>query len=135
MEQFTLIDAKVYDAPAMNTVPIRLIENDLPVSVSGSSCSFSIMPVQTAILNFINNQYLAVNEISTDLEISVNTEGEYIRVKADDWLKVSVYNMQGVRIAQQEGMKEISIKIKDRGIYIVKTSFSENGTQMKKIFF
>lgn len=135
MEQFTLIDAKVYDAPAMNTVPIRLIENDLPVSVSGSSCSFSIVPVQTAILNFINNQYLAVNEISADLEISVNTEGEYICVKADDWLKVSVYNMQGVRIAQQEGMKEISIKIKDRGIYIVKTSFSENGTQMKKIFF
>jgi hypothetical protein len=56
MESFTFLDAKSYDAPESNVVPIRLVENNVDVTVSETGASFRVFPYQTVMLRFRNQE-------------------------------------------------------------------------------
>jgi len=52
INQFTLIDAKAYDAPTLKTDPIRLVESNVSTTITSTSYAFKITPYQTIVLRF-----------------------------------------------------------------------------------
>lgn len=130
--QFTLMDAKTYDAPVLNTVPIRLVENDLNITISATNCNFKVMPLQTVILRFKNNN-TATPSIYSDDNMKIHTQGFDINMFPEDETLVTVCNMQGVIINQSFGKENIIVRVPTAGIYLVKTESSQSGCRVQKI--
>lgn len=52
MNQFTLVDAKAYDAPALYRESVGLVTSNVSTTISDTTCVFKVMPSQTVILRF-----------------------------------------------------------------------------------
>lgn len=134
MEQFTLIDAKSYDAPALNTVPIRLVENDLPITVSEVGCSFKVLPAQTVFLRFMNKDFTDVDPVTQNQEVRIHTERNRIFVTHADAMRVVVYNLQGIPVMQKESKGELILDMQHEGIYFVNVITRDKKHVTKKVF-
>lgn len=133
MDQFTLIDAKSYDAPALNTVPIRLVENDVPVTLSESACTFKIMPLQTIMLRFKKNDGTLTPEIPLNDKINIFAGNRCVNIYSEENVMVSVYNLHGVKIAQMFTADFTKIPVTAPGLYFVKIDRPTSAQEIRKI--
>jgi hypothetical protein len=134
MGKFSLIDAKSYDAPLLSTVPIRLVENDVPVTVSETACTFKVMPAQTVMLRFSNDENTSTNKEISVPTVNITTEGRQILVTSINQSLVSVYNIQGVKIAHMFTNTNARLTVPSAGLYLVKVSSSQFVDEIHKIF-
>jgi hypothetical protein len=133
LSQFTLTDAKSYDAPLLNTVPIRLVVNDVPTTITETTCGFQVKSYQTVMLRFAKKDDTATETTFLNQQISVQTDARQLKITTANQLQVSVYNMQGIRVAYNTDSEEIIIPIAQAGLYLVKIFSPETGTLVKKI--
>jgi hypothetical protein len=133
MSQFVLVDAKSYDAPATNTVPIRLIENELDVTVSETGASFRVLPYQTVMLRFNKKEQTNTKDISSDSKISISSIGKRITVESKGEVQIEVFNLQGILIRQAAGNDRVDTLVPQRGIYIVKAYDSGDNLLINKL--
>jgi len=132
MGQFTLMDAKSYDAPLLNTVPIRLVENDLTTTNTATTCTFKVMPLQTVILRFKNNNS-AAETVYSNGSAKIHTQGRNINISTDNDVRVTLYNMQGLKVNQSFGKESIKMSVPTAGIYLVKIESLQSGCEVQKI--
>jgi len=125
LNQFTFTDAKSFDAPLTKKIPIRLVENDIDVTFSETTCEFKISPYQSVMLRFKKSDFSNIKFPMGNEKIRFYTEGNRIVIDSRQEAQVSVYNVQGVRLAQKTGTQHIALDMQQKGIYMLHI-FSEN---------
>ncbi|MCX6309083.1 MAG: hypothetical protein NTY32_09760 [Bacteroidia bacterium] len=133
LNQFTLIDAKAYDAPVLNTNPIRLVESDLNVNSSETACTFKVMPYQTVMLRF-KNKNTATPEVKTVEKIIFNYVQDHICFQTENKVNATLYNLSGQIISQKKGSGLIRLNVPAIGLYILKVDSDTYGSQVQKIW-
>jgi hypothetical protein len=126
MEQFTLLNAKSFDAPATSNIPIRLVENDLDVTVSETGCTFKVLPYQTVMLRFKNDDYTTVRPLTGNEGIQYYEESNKIVVESAEKIHVAVYNLQGILMIEKSGDKKLEFEMDKGGVYLLRIVSGNN---------
>ena len=120
MEQFTLLDAKSFDAPATSNIPIRLVEKDFDVTVSETGCTFKVLPYQTIMLRFKNDDNTTVRAFTGNQGVQYYADRNKIVVESEEKIKVAIYNLQGILMIEKSGDKKLEMEMLKGGVYLLR---------------
>jgi len=130
---FTLTDAKSFNAQELNTVPIRLIEKDILVTNSATGCTFKIMPFETIMLRFKRNKNTLIPLVSFRNKTKISSKKLNIDIVSSNKIKLSVYNIQGQKVAQKYVLGNSRVAVPTIGIYLMKVESTEFECEFSKI--
>jgi len=132
LADFEFLSAKSYDAPASNTNPIQLVQNDVEVNINGSSCSVTVYPFQTVMLTFKNK----VNDsplVNKKKDVQVRVIDKQLLIESKEQVQVQVYDVQGKSIHKTEGQGTMNLGVWTRGVYLVQLKSHDHVTYIRKI--
>jgi len=132
LSAFRLVDAKAYDAPLISTPPIQLVESNVNVVKSNTTCTFQLLPKQTVVLRF-NNIVTNTSDVKTADKIVCNYANGKINFRTDDTVDVTLSNMNGQILCVKKASGLISLDAPSKGLYILKIDSDKNGSQVQKI--
>ena len=132
LNQFTLVDAKAYDAPLISILPVQLVESNVNVISSNTTCTFQLMPKQTVMLRF-KNKYAAIEGVNSAEKIIYNYINGKIYFQTKETVNARLYNLSGQVIDYQRDSGLISLSVPATGLYILKVDSYKNGSQIQKI--
>lgn len=132
LNQFTLMDAKAYDAPGLVSTPIQLVESDVSVVSSQTTCSFQLMPKQTVILRFKNTS-TANLDTSSNKQLSYYYKDGKIYFNSQETVNATLYNLSGQVVDQQTSSGLTGLSVQAAGLYILKVDSKLNGLHIQKV--
>ena len=104
------------------------------MSTSSTTCTFQMLALQTVMLRFKKKSDTSTSALYSGKNLNFFTEGLFLGFKPEGKVKVTVYNNQGIEIAQISTSSNTKVALPSAGIYMVKSESNEFGQEVQKMF-